>query len=64
MTKQRRCAVCKKSLKHKKVADAYDDKLICLECGATHTFAPNGELVRGHWEFEPGTCFRVLVRQS
>ena len=62
MNKQRRCAVCNKSLKNKKVADAYDNKLICLECGATHTFAPNGELVRGHWEFTPGTYCRVLVR--
>jgi hypothetical protein len=64
MNKQRRCAVCGKSLKGKKVRDQYGERLICQECGSTHTFAPNGELVRGRWEFEPGTCYRVLVRQS
>ena len=62
MSKQRRCVVCKKSLKNKKAADYYYDKRICLACGATHTFSPDGVAVRGHWEFIPGTYCRVLVR--
>ena len=60
--KQRRCELCKASLKGKTAGDQYYDRLICKECAKLHTFAPNGELVKGRWEFIPGTYCRTLVR--
>ena len=64
MSKQRKCEVCGTNLKGKTAGDHYYSRMICQGCASTYTFAPDGKVVMGRWEFIPGTYCRTLVRQS